>query len=1041
MIATLNGYPDRPPQLVDHTGRPFRDDNINPPLSRPGEAIPHVLSFAAIMGGAWRTYWHGQFDEAMRHSADDALVMKRDCFLMGLLQERKLAVASTKWHLEVDDEKDPTQKAVKDEMTKIVRRIPHFKKLRMTLLEGLWYGRYGSQCTWKWRDPDGYRALHLRSHKPVNGDKIGYRYDDTPYVLINQAYRDQVPGAETVPIAGGRGGLGLLLKGSWRERVIIHQHEIDDADYWEIEQADAVHGVGIRSRVFWMDWLKREWLAWVCDWYERVGLGVTIFYYTHGNAEEEKQAEQAAHEQNRRGVILWPRFPGDRSSAGGVERLETPTGGAEALLKMQEHLEEIIERYVVGQTLSSDTEGSGLGGTGVAKMHSNTKLMITKFDAENLDETMTGTEDEPGIINTIQKWTFPQAKFPVRFVSDVPDGEAKDKIASIVSLAGLGLDFVKNEARQLTGLSDPQPGDDTFGGTPEALPGMPGEEEDGPGPGQWEEEEGWGDKDEEEPEKPSGGSNGSPVKSGRHGSEPAKRFTRDASGHEHDHHSGRFTGPGSGHATGHGHPAVKRRLEAAKGPVETLKAYYESAPDLADITLTTGKSPHDEVIKHVEEIVRAMTPEGVHQAARDLGIARTFGSREEAAKAIRQKISGRIGSNERAPIGSEQPRRDKREAQARIDEATRFVREEGPERYAFEEEEHPRVEGGEHGGEFAEKGGTATTTEKPAKAPKKPKAVKPVKEAKPARAAPGSQMGEEVKTKLREAGMVGTFPPAAVPMENVKVADLSADPDKLKFQELMQWDQKTKSGRISRQYRYTQEFHDRNAAQKFERVAVIEPYLEKIGESLTKQMEDESLSQREWEAAAIASVIRETGLRPTDGADSVKHGHFGISSLQARHLTVKGEEVHLDFIGKEGVRNQTVVKEPGNVHFLKEAVGRSKGDEGFIFQEATSDDAGDVLKNASLEAGGPRDIKIKDLRTLKATQTARQVVESYAGPPPPLTGKKEKDVKLVQKAILAMSGEVAKVLNNTPTQARDNYIHPEIWKTWQVKLATRSAAE
>ena len=147
---------------------------------------------------------------------------------------------------------------------------------------------------------------------------------------------------------------------------------------------------------------------------------------------------------------------------------------------------------------------------------------------------------------------------------------------------------------------------------------------------------------------------------------------------------------------------------------------------------------------------------------------------------------------------------------------------------------------------------------------------------------------------------LGTFPPHDVPLDKIILPPADAKPDEWKYKAIMQWDQVTKSGRISRQYRYTQEFHDRNAAEKFERVMAVEPHLEKAREVLTKQMTRGEFAE-DQDAAAIALIIMETGLRPTDGADSVKHGHYGIASLQGRHVKVKGNEVRLDFIGKEGV--------------------------------------------------------------------------------------------------------------------------------------------
>jgi DNA topoisomerase IB len=141
----------------------------------------------------------------------------------------------------------------------------------------------------------------------------------------------------------------------------------------------------------------------------------------------------------------------------------------------------------------------------------------------------------------------------------------------------------------------------------------------------------------------------------------------------------------------------------------------------------------------------------------------------------------------------------------------------------------------------------------------------------------------------------------------------------------------------------------------------------------------------------------------------------------------------LDFIGKEGVRNRSVVRDPANVQFIKGAL-QGKGPKDFIFEKANSDDAGGVLKELSAAAGGPDDIKVKDLRTLKAHQIARQAVASFKGPPPPLTGNKKKDVKLIQSAILSMATEVSNVLNNQPTESRDTYVHPEIWQQWQQRL-------
>jgi len=132
-----------------------------------------------------------------------------------------------------------------------------------------------------------------------------------------------------------------------------------------------------------------------------------------------------------------------------------------------------------------------------------------------------------------------------------------------------------------------------------------------------------------------------------------------------------------------------------------------------------------------------------------------------------------------------------------------------------------------------------------------------------------------------------------------------------------------------------------------------------------------------------------------------------------------------------------VIRNPETVKFLKETM-EGRGPKEPIWT-AGSNEAGDALKSAMKEVGGPDDVKLKDLRTIKATQRAREVVERFPGPPPPLSGDKKKDVKLITRAIIKMSAQVAEVLNNTATQARDNYIHPEVFRSWQGKLLSRKA--
>src|SRR5579862_7694969 len=88
-----------------------------------GEVLPHVLSFAAIWNNITKIYSY-RWDEALRHQPENALAMRRDCYIRSLLQERALPTVNRKWQLVPEDTKDPVQRATAKTLTAIVLRTP-----------------------------------------------------------------------------------------------------------------------------------------------------------------------------------------------------------------------------------------------------------------------------------------------------------------------------------------------------------------------------------------------------------------------------------------------------------------------------------------------------------------------------------------------------------------------------------------------------------------------------------------------------------------------------------------------------------------------------------------------------------------------------------------------------------------------------------------------------------------------------------------------------------------------------------------------------
>jgi len=457
------------PTLLDHRGnplRPTRDGAPHPEAA--GLSLPHSWTFVARVGGGNNTYWHDRWDEALRHSREDAEVMRRDAFLMSLLEERKRSVHQLPWELEIPDEKDRFQVEVRDGLTKAIRSIPHLPYVLWWWLDAVWYGRTAVQFLWGWDrgTVQGRRTLRVLDCAPIHGDKIGHQFDGTPYVLVDAARASMLREADLITTTAG--GRGLRVVGPWADRILFHQHLIEDVDFFQADQGEAIHGVGVRHKIFWLNFLKLEWLANITDFFSRVGLGITLWEYEAGNTQALAAVKQAANDQSERAHIFVPVTPdAGGKPRGGVQRIEVPTSGADALVKLIQYIDATIERYVIGQEASSKASASGLGNEASAEFQRDTKRQIAAFDAALAGVSFTGTPRQQGIVALFKRCTYPEADFPVTWKFNLESGESKDKLDAIKTVVEMGVKVKTDEARKAAGLSKPVDGDETI--DPEAL--------------------------------------------------------------------------------------------------------------------------------------------------------------------------------------------------------------------------------------------------------------------------------------------------------------------------------------------------------------------------------------------------------------------------------------------------------------------------------------------------------------------------------------------------------------------------------------------
>ncbi len=463
--ANGNGKPAAQPQRF---ARP-REVEWDKRLGFGPGPIPHAYTFSSFLrAGAW-SYIHRSFDEALKHNRENARLMENDGHLGALLRERMSAVRDLKWSLKSPKMRDPLQQAVRQHLTDAIQLIPDWNRLIEQQLWALWFGRSGSQLIPRWRQVSGHRTLIIADHEPIHGDKIRHMLDGTPTVAISPAAPEEIPNAQWD--YSDEGSRQLVLVGGWRERVLIHRHEMRDADFFMAEQGERKFGIGIRDALYWTHFVKTEWLAAVSDYMQRIGLGMTIWLYESGNAAAKAEVQEAANTQSDRVNLLVPYFRESGARADQlVQRIEVPVAGAQMLMVLVEHMEAVEERFIVGQSMSGGADNeSGLGGSGRAAFAANTKYQIIRTDAGRLNNTISGNylepKKNPGLVQFMHRHTFPQYYpsernpngFPVWLEFNVPHPEPERMLGAVSIGYNMNIEYDGDEIRELQGMSTPDP--------------------------------------------------------------------------------------------------------------------------------------------------------------------------------------------------------------------------------------------------------------------------------------------------------------------------------------------------------------------------------------------------------------------------------------------------------------------------------------------------------------------------------------------------------------------------------------------------------
>lgn len=436
------------------------------------EVLPHVVTIGSTTGGSAKAYnWA---DEALRDSRENADKMLTDCGITECLEARLRSVALLNWHIAPENENSSDEKALADQVTSYIKRTPHFAKFRWAMGLARWYGRYAVAPLYGKDWVGGKMRTICSSWEPRHGDKLVFRFDDGSHrtkagqVGIRVGAQRQwidtgaqdYRGNKISQIEATQHGLVYWLNDKERRLIVVNKHIIEDGPFEDPLRAGAIHGIGIRDRIYWTWYGMIECLSDILCYLERSAFGIEIWKYPAGNVQAKARAEEAAKKisSNGRTVLIVPVFQGENAEQFGVQHIEPGLGGVEqAMTIVREYFGHKIKRYILGQTLTSEADATGLG-SGVADAHLATFADIIRWDALNDEETLTSD-----FVKWLQIWNHPDSRgINLRAVIDTDSPDAEKKMKGYEAAWGMGARIKEEDVLATIGASVPKATDRTL---------------------------------------------------------------------------------------------------------------------------------------------------------------------------------------------------------------------------------------------------------------------------------------------------------------------------------------------------------------------------------------------------------------------------------------------------------------------------------------------------------------------------------------------------------------------------------------------------
>jgi len=228
-----------------------------------------------------------------------------------------------------------------------------------------------------------------------------------------------------------------------------------------------------------------------------------------------------------------------------------------------------------------------------------------------------------------------------------------------------------------------------------------------------------------------------------------------------------------------------------------------------------------------------------------------------------------------------------------------------------------------------------------------------------------------------------------------------------------------RDARGRKQYRYHKRWRELRDETKFDRMVAFAQALPKVRKRVEEDVKREGMP-REKVLAAIVRLLEGTSIRIGNDEYARDNQSYGLTTIENRHVKVKGPTVRFSFRGKSGVQHAIDFQDRRLAKIVRQCQDLP-GQQlfGYLDAEGEPHDVGSSDVNDYIREIAGDDFSAKDFRTWAGTVSCALLLAELEDGAEASTAERKQHVAGILK-------DVALRLGNTPAVCRKCYVHPHV---------------